>query len=97
MTLEESRQLTLLQTRVRQLILSYRELGEKYAKATEALRQSRAENESLKAQCQALNEEMARAKAARIVEVCSEDAKAARDRIHRIIREVDRCIALLGA
>ena len=68
MTLEESRQLTLLQTRVRQLILSYRELGEKYAKATEALRQSRAENESLKAQCQALNEEMARAKAARIVE-----------------------------
>ena len=40
---------------------------------------------------------MARAKAARIVEVCSDDAKAARDRINRIIREVDRCIALLGA
>ncbi len=97
MTQEESRQLTLLQTRVRQLILAYRELGEENARVTEALRQSRAENESLKARCLALNEEMARVRAARIVEVCSDDAKAARERINRIIREVDRCIALLGA
>ena len=82
--------------------LTYR-LVEKYEQAQN-------ENESLKAQLRQLNEELAEkreklklleeefrsAKIARAVAISSEDNELAKAKISTLVREIDRCIALLN-
>lgn len=94
---EEAARLTLLETRVRQLILAYKDLEAENIKVRDLLRQKEEEVKQLEQEKTQLSQEYKTLKAARIVEICSGDAKEARARINRLIREVDSCIAMLNA
>lgn len=80
---------------VRQLMRAYEReqatsqaLQQELDKNRQELEQKEKENEELRCDYELL-------KTARMIEVSGEDIKASRARIARLIREVDKCIALL--
>lgn len=88
MTPEEEIILKRFETRTRQLILQYQDLLK--------------ENESLRNQVDKLSTELeksqrdyANLKIARMIDISDQDMKDAKGRLSRLIREVDKCIALL--
>ncbi len=80
---------------VRQLMRAY----EREQATSQALQQELDKNRQELEQKEKENEELRRdyelLKTARMIEVSGEDIKASRARIARLIREVDKCIALL--
>ena len=96
MTKEEEKLLRLFETRVRQLILRYKELETEnqqlYAMVDEkeqALKLVTAENEKLR-------NDYANLKMAKMIEINSKELGEAKSRVSKLIREVDKCIALLN-
>ncbi len=96
MTKEEEKNLQILETRVRQLILAYKELAisEQELKETIRLKEKKiAELEQKNREVQANYDTL---KMAKLIEVSGEDVAASRSRLSKLIREVDKCIALLN-
>ncbi|MDM8145954.1 DUF5320 domain-containing protein [Bacteroides eggerthii] len=88
MTPEEEIILKRFETRTRQLILLYQD--------------TRQENELLRKQVDTLNQELelikknyANLKIARMIDISDQDMKDAKGRLSKLIREIDKCIALL--
>ena len=88
MTPEEEIILKRFETRTRQLILLYQD--------------TRQENELLRKQVDTLNQEQelikknyANLKIARMIDISDQDMKDAKGRLSKLIREIDKCIALL--
>lgn len=88
MTPEEEIILKRFETRTRQLILLYQD--------------TRQENELLREQVDTLNQELelikknyANLKIARMIDISDQDMKDAKGRLSKLIREIDKCIALL--
>ena len=88
MTPEEEIILKRFDTRTRQLILLYQD--------------TRQENELLRKQVDTLNQELelikknyANLKIARMIDISDQDMKDAKGRLSKLIREIDKCIALL--
>lgn len=86
---DDDKILTLFTTRVRQMILQYKDLkkenDELYAmvgRLKASLEQARKDYESLKT--------------ARMLEICDGDVDAAKRRLAGLIREVDKCVTLLS-
>ena len=86
---DDEKILTLFTTRVRQMILQYKDLkkenDELYAmvgRLKASLEQARKDYESLKT--------------ARMLEICDGDIDAAKRRLAGLIREVDKCVTLLS-
>lgn len=96
MTQDEEKALNLLQTRVRQLILQHGELKREVDRLTAELHEQQAEKNALKEQCGQLQRNYDLLKDARLMAVASGDAKEAGRRLGKLIREVDKCIALLN-
>ena len=95
MTREQETDLRNFEARVRQLMSAYADLSRENVKlkaklqeTSQALLDAKDENARLKHDYQTL-------KTARMLEVSGEDVKASRARIAKLIREVDKCIALL--
>lgn len=96
MTKEEKQTLHLFETRVRQLILKYKTLEqeaqdlhamvEKQEKTIEQLTQ---DNENLQTKYNDL-------KVAKMIEITSQENENAQKRISKLIREIDKCIALIN-
>lgn len=84
-----------LQTRVRQLILQDKGLQEQ----CRGLEQEVAERDGRISELTARNEQLeaqyANLKTARILELSDSDTRNARQRLSRLVRDVDKCIALL--
>ena len=96
MTKEEESALRLFETRVRQLILRYKELEtenlELHAqveKKDQALQTVTAENEQLR-------NDYATLKLAKMIEINNKELGDAKARVSKLIREIDKCIALLN-
>lgn len=96
MTKEEKQNLHLFETRVRQLIMKYKELEQevsdlKAANAEQALliKQLEADNAQWQKQYKDL-------KVARMIDVTSQDCEGAQKRLSKLIREIDKCIALIN-
>ena len=96
MTKEEESALRLFETRVRQLILRYKELEtenlELHAQVEEkdqALQTVTAENEKLR-------NDYATLKLAKMIEINNKELGDAKARVSKLIREIDKCIALLN-
>lgn len=88
MTPEEETILKRFETRTRQLILQYQELKQ--------------ENELLRQRVDILNRELentkrdySNLKVARMIDISDQDMKDAKGRLSKLIREIDKCIALL--
>lgn len=96
MTNEELESLKRFQTRVRQLILQYRELQNAIDGYVQRIEVLEAENERLKKQGEQARQEYANLKLAKMIEVGDSDVRDAKMRITKLIHEVDKCIALLN-
>lgn len=96
MTNEELESLKRFQTRVRQLILQYRELKNAIDGYVQRIEVLEAENERLKKQGEQARQEYANLKLAKMIEVGDSDVRDAKTRITKLIHEVDKCIALLN-
>lgn len=96
MTNEELESLKRFQTRVRQLILQYRELQNAIDGYVQRIEVLEAENDRLKKQGEQARQEYANLKLAKMIEVGDSDVRDAKTRITKLIHEVDKCIALLN-
>ena len=96
MTAQEEQALHLFETRVRQLILSYQKLAQDNQRLQqEVVEKQQALDEAL-AQNQQINMDYNNLKLARMMTVNGEDLQSAKNRLSKLIREVDKCIALLN-
>lgn len=96
MTKEEEDNLIRLQTRVRELILAHRELEALCRKQEALINECQVREATLKNEIKALQNSYETLKTARVFAMSSEDTEKARVRIQSLIREVDKCIALLN-
>ena len=87
-----------LETRTRQLILSYRNQQDEIAKLQEKLQEQVEYVKSLEEKNQQLRTDYSRLKAARLIDMADDDdLHETRKRINRMIASVDRCIATIKA
>ena len=95
MTSEEEKTIRLLETRTRQLILKFTQLKEDNEELLEELVRKDSELQEIKKQNKLLEANYANLKMAKMLEVGDKDIAAARQRIAKLVRDVDKCIALL--
>ena len=96
MTAQEEQALHLFETRVRQLILSYQKLAQDNQRLQQELVEKQQALDEALAQNQQLNMDYKNLKLSRMMTVSGEDLQSAKNRLSRLIREVDKCIALLN-
>ena len=96
MTAQEEQALHLFETRVRHLILSYQKLAQDNQRLQQELVEKQQALDEALAQNQQLNMDYNNLKLARMMTVNGEDLQSAKNRLSRLIREVDKCIALLN-
>lgn len=97
MTNEEVQLIKLLETRIRQLILQDQELRKQNAQLWQQVTEDDALISSLREENKQLAEQYANLKTARMLQLGDDDTRNAKLRISRMMREVDKCIALLKA
>ncbi len=96
MTQEEEKSLHTFEASVRQLILQYRLLQEKNLELQIVLEEKDAQIASRGKQIEELKKSYADLKLAKMMEIGNDDLKDAKQKLSRLIREVDKCIALLN-
>lgn len=87
----------LLETRVRQLILRNKELRQQNAQLWQQVTEDDAQIQALKEQNKQLRVQYADLKTARMLQLSDNDTRNARQRMTRLVREIDKCIAILKA
>ena len=95
MTSEEEKTIRLLETRTRQLILKFMQLKEENEELLTELVKKDSELQEVKRQNKELQANYANLKMAKMLEVGDKDITEAKQRIARLVRDVDKCIALL--
>ena len=96
MTKEEESALRLFETRVRQLILRYGELEKENHELTMEVEKSKQALEVVTAENQKLRNDYATLKLAKMIEINNKELGDAKNRVAKLIREIDKCIALLN-
>lgn len=96
MTNEQETALRNFEALVRQLMRAYDNVRDEKAALARQLEAAELRLSETKAQLEELRKEHHNLKTARIVEVSGDDVKETRARIAKLIREVDKCIALLN-
>jgi len=95
MTAEEEKTIKTLETRVRQLILKFQQLQEDHEELRADFVSKDKELQAAKEKNKKLEADYANLKMAKMLEVGDTDLAAAKQRINHLVRDVDRCIALL--
>lgn len=85
-----------LEARIRQLIDRYRQLAGRCAELDAQCAALRSENRALEERVKRLDAQLARAELAGGLAGAGRDREKARARVNRLMREVDKCIALLS-
>ena len=96
MTEDQERLLAVFEVRVRDLIALCEERKMKISELEVALEQAKAENQELNNQIEELKTKCDNMLTAQVVSVNEVDMKSARMRLSKLVREVDKCIALLN-
>ena len=97
MTVQEHELIRQLETRVRQLLLQDKGLQEKFRALEEQIAARDKQIGELLFQNQELEKQYSTLKVAKMLELSDSDTRNARQRINHLMREVDKCIALLKA
>ena len=87
--------LTTFETRVRQMLLHYQELKKENSELYDMLMQHEQQVAELKAQVQALTDDLERLRMARMLTITDGGLEQAKDRMTALIKEVNKCITLL--
>lgn len=95
MTREQELTLHNFEALVRQLMMAYEEEKRSNAALRSELAKAKEQIESAQSDMLRLKHDYEVLRTARIIEVSGDDVKDARARIAKLIREVDKCIALL--
>ena len=95
MTAEEEKTIKTLETRTRQLILKFQQLKEDHEELLSELVAKDSELQEVKQRNKLLEANYATLKMAKMLEVGDTDLAAAKQRINHLVRDVDKCIALL--
>lgn len=96
MTAEEDALLRTLEARVTQVTLEYKALKDRYAALSRTMEEKDATITALHPQIDRLQTDYANLKTAKMIDISSEDMKNAKSRLSKLVREVDKCIALLN-
>lgn len=96
MTKEEEILLRKFETRVRQMILQYKELEAENRELYELVDHKERELEQAKAETETVRRDYANLKLAKMIEIGDNDLKNAKTRLSKLVRDVDKCIALLN-
>lgn len=96
MTAEEDALLRTLEARVTQMALEYKALKGRYAALSRIMEEKNATIAALHSQVDRLQTDYANLKTAKMIDISSEDMKNAKSRLSKLVREVDKCIALLN-
>lgn len=84
------------QTRVRQLILRFQEIKKENGDLYAMVEEKEAEIVSLKEQMAQKDHDYQSLKMAKMLEITSGDLEGAKDRVANLIRDVNKCIAVLS-
>lgn len=88
--------LTLFTTRIRQMILQYRQVKKENDELYEMVDSKEEEIKRLKQSLEQSRKDYESLKMARMIEICDGDMDAAKRRIAGLIRDVNKCITLLS-
>lgn len=94
---EDSELVKLLETRVRQLILRNKELMQQNAQLWQQVTEDDAKMQALSEENNTLRNQYADLKTARMLQLSDSDTRNAKQRISKLVRDVDKCIAILKA
>lgn len=92
----DSKSIDLFTTRVRQMILQYKDLKHQNAALSATVDGLKARISQLEAQNATLRSEYDSLKLARMVEITDGDMASAQKRIAKLIRDVEKCITLVS-
>ena len=84
-----------LETRTRQLLLQHKQLQQENATLLQKLGKREDEILSLQIENEDLKNQYQRLKTARYIDLADDDSKQIRSRISKMVRDIDKCIALL--
>ena len=93
---DDDKILTLFTTRVRQMILQYKDLKKENDELYAMVDSRDSEIKRLKASLVQARKDYESLKTTRMLEICDGDVDAAKRRLAGLIREVDKCITLLS-
>lgn len=96
MTREEETSLHNFEALVRQMMMAHRQLKAENEQLKKALQEQQQKNAEAQTRTANLEKEFEALRSARIIEVSGTDIKETRAKIARLIREVDKCIAMLN-
>lgn len=96
MTAEEEKLMRILEARITQLILDFKDLESKNAMLAEQLQKTEAELTELRVEQEELKAAYESLKIAKMIEISDTDMKNAKSRLSKLVREVNKCIALLN-
>lgn len=96
MTQEEEKILRVFETRVRHLLLKYKEFESELQNLQQQVLRQQGELSALQDQNVSLKKSYDTLKMAKMIEVSGDDVQDAKKRLSKLIRDVDKCIALLN-
>ena len=92
----EEKKLTLFTTRVRQMILQYKETKKENEELYEIVDRLETEKKELELLLTQVRNDYASLKMAKMLEVTDGDLEAAKAKVAKLIRDVNKCITLLS-
>lgn len=96
MTAEEEKLMRILESRITQLILEFKDLEAENTALKKQLGQEKATKAELQTQMEELQAAYENLKIAKMIEISDMDMKNAKSRLSKLVREVNKCIALLN-
>ncbi len=96
MTEEDSRQLGIFEARFRHLLYLYEQIKQKNGALMRELVQKDEKIKKLEERCLQAELSYKNLKTARIISISDNESRDTRQRLARLVREIDKCIALLN-
>ena len=93
---QNEKTLTTFETRVRQMLLRFQELKKENEELYQMVEKGEQDVKSLQEKLAQTERDYEALKVARMIEITDGDLQGAKDRLARLIREVNKCIAVLG-
>lgn len=87
--------LSTFETRVRQMILRFQELKKENTELYQMVEKNEQDIKALQGQLAQASNDYNALKMARMIEITDSDLQGAKDRLSKLIREVNRCISML--
>ena len=93
---QNEKTLATFETRVRQMLLRFQELKKENEELYQMVEKGEQDVKSLQEKLAQTERDYEALKVARMIEITDGDLQGAKDRLARLIREVNKCIAVLG-